>query len=52
MFDVEEVDNGFNSNDKLLQEIIESYWYIKNKRELRELVDAQREENEAMYPTW
>jgi len=47
MFDVEEVENGFASNDKFLQEIIESYWYFKNKRELRELVDASREENES-----
>ena len=37
MFEVEEVENGFDSKDKMLMEIIESYWYFKNKRELQDL---------------
>jgi hypothetical protein len=44
--DVEEVENGFASNDKFLQEIIESYWYFKNLRELHDSLHAQRVEDE------
>ena len=46
MFDVEEVENGFYSKDKLLMEIIDSYWYFKNMHELNDLLHKQREEEE------
>jgi hypothetical protein len=46
MFEVEEVDNGFQSNDKFLMEVIDSYWYFKNKRELNESLEEQRKEQE------
>ena len=45
---VDEVDNGFASNDKYLQEIIETYWYFKNLGEFRDLEHELHKENEIM----
>ena len=43
---VDEVDNGFASNDKNLQEIIETYLYYKNLDEFHDLDHELRKEKE------
>jgi hypothetical protein len=42
---VDEVDNGFASIDKYLQEKIETYWYFKNLSEFRDLEHELLQEN-------
>jgi len=43
---VNEVEPGFNSNDKFLQEMIETYWYSKNLCEFSDLKHELLKEND------